>query len=111
VSECYYFEPVEYLLESSGIYFLESKFQHGERILDYLLLLEKGLASANFPDEGAPTQTSKQPDSLLLISVFRIRMFLGSRIRIRNFLMDLAPNPDPSIKSSTNDFYCSVTSQ
>jgi hypothetical protein len=51
------------LLKSSGIYFLESKFQHGERILDYLLLLEKGLASANFPDEGSPTQTSKQPDS------------------------------------------------
>jgi hypothetical protein len=58
-----FFENVEYLLESSGIYFLESKFQHGERILDYLLLLEKGLVSANFPDEGSPTQTSKEPNS------------------------------------------------
>jgi hypothetical protein len=60
------------LLESSGIYFLESKFQHGEKILDYLLLLEKGLASANFPDEGSPTQTSKQCSG----SVRSVPMFL-----------------------------------
>jgi hypothetical protein len=44
---------------SLGIYFLESKFQHGEKILEYFLLLERGLASANFPDEGSPSLTSE----------------------------------------------------
>ena len=36
---------------SLGIYFLESKFLHCDKILDYLLALERGLAFATFPDE------------------------------------------------------------
>jgi len=36
---------------SLGIFFLESGFLHCDKILDYLLGLERGLASASFPDE------------------------------------------------------------
>jgi hypothetical protein len=81
------------LLESPGIYFLESKFQHGEKILDYLLLLEKGLASANFPDEGAPTQTSKHFSSGSVFLGFYDpdpKHFVGTD-------PDPARNPNPSI--------------
>jgi len=46
---------------SLGIFFLESGFLHCEKILDYLLGLERGLASAIFPDELPMDKSAKIP--------------------------------------------------
>ena len=44
-----------------GIFYLESGFLHQDKILDYLLSIERGLASAIFPDELPTDRRSKLP--------------------------------------------------
>ena len=44
-----------------GIFYLESGFLHQDKILDYLLTVERGLATASFPDELPSDRRSKLP--------------------------------------------------
>jgi phosphatidylinositol 4-kinase len=44
-----------------GIYFIQSDFRHMDRLLDYLLGLQRGLATAVFPDEFSRERGARIP--------------------------------------------------
>ena len=68
-----------------GIYYLESKFKHEDKILDYLLSLVRGLGSALFPDELPLDRSSKLPPA---------EIFSFSLVTLLNDVASHHPNSD-----------------